>query len=280
MHVRLSTTSLADAHQRLMQRLLARGAEAPERRDGEPFDAADHPPAAIALARENWRRRMVHERQSAAVFSQLVERFLAADLPLDFGTWALRCSMDELRHALLCAQVVEHLGGEPHADVHGDALRPAPLPTYPVEPIEDALRHALFTAMSETVSVALLSAERELITEPFIARVAKQLAADEVGHARLGWTLLAHLRPQLEADDAMRARTQRWVAVALPDLRSKMLEAMPLPSGAMNVDREQTLEAATALGFSRSDAARELLEGVFGEVLGPALAPFGLDQGV
>src|SRR6185436_15506632 len=77
-----------------------------------------------------------------------------------------------------------------------------------------------------TVSTALLHEERTLATEPLAKRVLAQLAADEVLHAKLGWSWLAETWPTLDA--AARGRTERYLPIALADLETKMLAAMPL----------------------------------------------------
>ncbi len=265
LRVEVGDSPLRVHHRHLLNTALKRGDNTPERQPDDEL-TGNWSASAVGLARENWRRRMLHEHQSSAVFSGLVPFLIAAEATLDFKTAALRYAMDELRHAGLCGAVVAHLGGDPVIEAD---LAIQPLPEHlDCPPLERALRNMLFTSLSETVSVALLTEERERTTEPYIRRVLDQLAGDEVGHARFGWLYLQETWPRL--DDDGRARTNRYLEFALPILEQRMLGAMPLAE-----IPEEIVEEAQGLGFSDSETARSLLFDTLTEVIVPQLNAVG-----
>src|SRR5262249_17515523 len=109
----------------------------------------------------------------------------------------------ELDHALLCARVVDALGGEPRAAL------PEALPEVPTHadasPIEALLRDLIsISCCSQTVAVALLATEREQAGTPALRGVLDRILADEVKHARFGWKLLEEIGPSL--DDRQKRR--------------------------------------------------------------------------
>lgn len=267
LHVGLSDSALAHEHKRLLRDLLQRGDTPPERQEDDVLQDTYHPQA-IEMARDNWLHRMVHEHRSAVTFSGALPHLMAGEAPLDVKTVILRCAMDELRHAGLCGQVVEFLGGEASSPADLEVEVP---PTHTdCSHRVGALRNVLFASLSETVSVGLLTVERELTQEPFISRVLKQLAGDEILHARLGWLYLATTHPQLDEQEHEDLRA--YIPVALKHLLHEMLHAMPV-EGQLDDD---ILTDAQALGMSYSPQAREILFQTMEEVIVPQLDQFNL----
>ncbi len=270
LRVDVGASALRSEHERLLRTALRRGNKDPEGALATGHLEGTYTETALRVAQNTWRARMVHEHHSAAVFSRLLPQLMAAGADLEFKTVVLRMSMDELRHASLCAGVVSLLGGQAEAEAD---LVTQPLPEHEdATPLEAALRNVMFVGcLSETVSIALLTEERELTTEPVIARVVDQLAADEVLHAKLGWTYLATVWPQLNAEE--RARTDAYLPVAFGYLEAKMLGAMPLVG-----DLPTTLRAETeALGCLSSEEGRDLLYATLEGVIAPRLHDYGLD---
>jgi hypothetical protein len=264
----IGETPLAAEHRRLLRRLLRRGDSSPEREPDELFTGEVHP-RALELARENWRERMVHEHQSAAVFTQLVPQLMEAEAPLEVKTVITRSAMDELRHAGLCGQVVEYLGGEAEAEAD---LSVEPIPDHPdCTPRERALRNVFFAScLSETVSMALLTEERELTDDAFIDRVLRQLAADESLHARVGWIYLSECWQVMDA--AAREKLNVYLPTALSYFETRMLESMPVAT-----IPEKILADARKLGFSESRRARSLMYETIETIILPNLDGIGLD---
>jgi hypothetical protein len=269
LRVALGDNPLRSEHERLLRTALRRGEPPPE----PPADAkldGTYSTEALAIARDTWLRRMVHEHHSAAVFSRLLPQLMAAGATLEFKTSTLRMSMDELRHAALCGAVVELLGGTAEVETR---LETAELPAHDdCSPVEAALRNVMFVGcMSETVALALLTEERELTTEPLIRRVVEQLSADEVLHAKLGWVFLATVWPTLDSE--RRARTNAYLPVAFGYLERKMHDAMPV-AGTLP---DPLLAEMHALGVLESQQGRELFAETVREVIVPRLADYGLD---
>lgn len=267
--VRPGKTAFAVEHARLVRHAVHRNQAIPSRGPRPDVLEGDWSQAARQVVRDSWRARMIHEHASSAVFAGLVGFFIEANLPLELKTTVCRMALDELFHAELCGRVVESLGGL--AVVETDlALEPMPRHR-DCPPVERALRNALFAScLSETVSMALLAAELERCEEPFIRQVIKQLAADEVSHARIGWAVFDLVWPTLDA--AGRSRTNDYLHVAVPYLRECMLEAMPLTS-----IPDDVLAEAERLGYSAAAKSRKILAETMSDVILPRFAEAGLD---
>lgn len=268
LRVRPGEGPLRAEHERLLRTALRRGANRPERADGEAIDVAQYDARTLAAARRVWLKRMVNEHQSAAVFSQLLPQLIEAEATLDVKTSVLRMSMDELRHGGLCGGVVEALGGD--AAVEMD-LAPAPLPTHPgCSPLERVTRNALFIGcVCETVAVALTAEERERTTEPLVRRVIDQICGDESLHARFGWTLVAEAAPEL--DGAARDRTNAWLRTAFAYFEEKEMDTIPFcppPSG-------ELVAQGQALGVCENLKTRDLVYLTIRDVVIPGLEALG-----
>ncbi len=262
---------LRTEHQRLIRTALRRGKKDPEGALEKGELEGEYPEPILNIARNTWCARMVHEHHSAAVFSRLLPQLMEAEASLDLKTCVLRMSMDELRHASLCAGVVRALGGVPEIETD---LKTHPLPEHEdASPKERALRNVMFVGcMSETISIALLTEEKELTTEPMIKRVVDQLAADEVLHAKLGWSYLSEVWPALNRE--ARERMNAYLPIAFGYLERKMLSAMPR-GPKLDDDAQEQLEA---LGCMSSREGRELMYETIKEVIVPRLSEFGLNS--
>jgi len=261
---------MRDEHERILRSLLERRDAAPERRPGEELQG-EYEPRAVEIAILNWRQRMFHEHRSAQTFANLLPQLIEAESTLEYKTVVLRSSIDELRHAALCAQVVELLGGDSAAE--GDLTPEAPTVHAGVSPREQALRNLLFVGcVSETVAVAMLTEERDMTTEPFVRRALTQLLADETLHARVGWAYLREEFPRLDAD--ARARTTAYAVRAL-GYYEQCIVASTLPG----TFSEAVLRDARRLGFSEPNNARAIAEQAIDEVVVPQLEEVGLPVG-
>ena len=215
--------------------------------------------AAIA----EWTARMVNEHVSSRVFAGLLPQMMRAGVDASFQAATADAVVDELRHARLCAAVVEALGGEARA----------PLPDLDdmprhddVDALEGLLRNVLsVSCLNETVAVALLESNRRHVTESTLRRVLTEILTDEVGHSRLGWQMLSHLAPRIDA--GMRAR----------------LGAYLVPAFAQLFDRHTAAQAATpspesieTLGVEDHRDTTKLLVDVVNDVILPRLEAFDL----
>lgn len=264
--LRVADTPFAAEHRRLTHHGVRRNEGIP---DQQQTLLGEWHPQAVVIARENWRTRMAHEHESAAVFAAMLPQFMEANLPIELKSSINRMALDELFHAELCSRVVELLDGEPTAQIE-PLLEPIPRHEDATR-LEAALRNALFAcALSETVSMALLTAERERCREPFIAEVLKQLTADEVTHGKIGWTVLAYGLPLLDA--AARQRIDKYLPIAFAHIERCMLEAMPISGVPEHIMRE-----AEGLGVTDGAKAREVFYATMEQVIVPRLGDLGLD---
>jgi hypothetical protein len=222
-------------------------------------------PHLAAAARETWLGRMVNEHASSTVFEALARQLAAAGIARDAAETCERFAVEERRHGVLCGAVVEALGGEARA----------PLPPQPVFPqhadvglTEGALRNLLsISCLSETVAVALIGAELADMPPGPLRELLASIWADEVGHARFGWTHVAELAPALDAP--ARARLGDYLAVAFAHLEAH--ELAHLPAGAV------ALEGGETLGLCSGASARELFFDTVREVIVPRLGTLGFD---
>ncbi|MCB9748813.1 MAG: ferritin-like domain-containing protein [Myxococcales bacterium] len=219
---------------------------------------------ARASAIETWRGRMVNEHASARVFAGLIPQLMRAEL--DAGRQAEVAEMiaDELRHARQCAAVVAALGGAPIGEL--PALSDVPAHA-DAEPLEGLLRNIIsVSCMSETVAVALISAERMNTGPAALKRVLGDILADEVQHARFGWRLLEELAPRLPA--AMKRRLGVYLVTAFAHLREHELAHLPA--------RPAPSRAAEAVGVCDGHEARRLFLDTVRDVIIPGLEDHGL----
>lgn len=216
--------------------------------------------AAIAT----WRGRMVNEHGSARVFEALAGQLEPAGLSDHIGA-VLQFAAEERRHGVLCGAVVEALGGDATAAI--DPPEDVPLHADAPTPVEAALRNVLsICCLSETVAVALIGAERQQMPEGPLRRLLTRIWADEVGHARLGWRIVARVAPTL--DTAARERLGDYLEVALEHLVAHELAHLPVTS--------RPPPAGARFGVCYGADARRLFFDTVRTVIVPALHAHGL----
>jgi hypothetical protein len=217
-------------------------------------------PAAI----ETWLARMVNEFRSASVFAGLAEQFATLEL-LEQAALLRRFAADEQRHGAQCGAVVEALGGTALAS----AEPPSELPAHPDAgtALEAAMRNLLSVCcLSETVAVALISAERWQMPAGPLRSLLARILADEVTHARFGWRTLDALAPGL--DEHARARLAQYLRVAFAHLVEHELRHLPAHVRAPAL--------GTHYGLCDGAQARALFRQVVREAIVPGLEARGL----
>ena len=264
-------TGNASFHNRIIRTMLGgEGEHSPELREDDELQGS-YDPRAVKVAVATWRKRMVHEYESASVFAQIVPQLMEAGATIDFKTTVLRCAMDELRHATLCAQVITFLGDDPRTEVEIE-LGEVPKHTDCSKRI-CAVRNLLFASLTETISMGLLTEERERVQEPYIGRVLRRLASDESLHARVGWTYLAAVHEDLSEEERQSLRD--YLPVALGHMEAELLHAMPIGTG---IDPpKKIMDDLFSLGFSEGKRARSLMYQAIDEVVLSRLDAFGLN---
>lgn len=215
-----------------------------------------------ALAASAWRFRWSVECDASVRFERLAARLDALDAPTHLAGLARRSAADERRHATHCARLAAELGGP--------VPERAPPPPPDVAPVglaeEDAVTYELVAAccVAESVSVAVLTALLPAARDPALHAVLRELAEDEVGHARLGW---AHL-----AIAAARGRTA-FLGPLLPAMLAGSVDEDLFRS----VEPEREDEALLALGVLPHAVKRELFVRALEEVVFPGLDGAGVD---
>jgi hypothetical protein len=211
-----------------------------------------------------WMGRMINEYSSSRVFAALARQLEAAGLARDLVAQCEAFAEEERKHGVLCGSVVEALGGEARAHWREE-------PDFPMHedaaPLEGALRNVLsISCMSETVAVSLIGAERIEMPEGELRDLLTEIWADEVGHARFGWRLVAELAPGL--DEATRGRLGDYLAVAFAHLEEHELAHLPLASSPP--------PEGACLGLCSGRDARALFYDTVEEVIIPGLEAHGL----
>ncbi len=222
------------------------------------------PPHLRETAIATWSGRMTNEAQSSYVFEALGEQLDDAGLGANLGAAARAFAREELRHGELCGAVVEALGGSAVAGVEDQ-------PRFPMHPgstrREAALRNLLsIGCLSETVAVSLIGAEREEMPEGPLRELLTQIWADEIGHARFGWTLVAAHAPLLTAEE--RAQLAAYLPVALRHLERHELAHLP--------DAHAPGAGSNELGLCSGRDARVLFYATVERVILPRLDALGL----
>jgi hypothetical protein len=214
--------------------------------------------AAIA----DWTARMVDEHASSRVFAALLPQMMRAGVDVAFQASAADAVVDELRHARLCAAVVEALGGEARA----------PLPELDeiprhddVGPLEGLLRNVIsVSCLNETVSVAFLESARRVVTASTLRRVLTEILTDEVAHSRLGWQMLSSLAPRIDA------RMRRGLGQHLVPAFAQLFERHRSAAGALRP------AGAEALGVGDRLDSTAVFANVVNEVIVPRLEAIDL----
>jgi len=214
---------------------------------------------ARGMAIRTWRGRMVNEHISAQVWGALVGQLMRAALPPDVLSGVADAVCDELRHAELCAAVVQALGGTAVA-------RLPPLEAVPmhpeVSPLEGALRNIISVGcMSETIAVSIIRAEQAELEGSALGTVLSSILADEVAHARLGWRVLGLCAPLL--DDDTRERLSTYLIEAFAHQVAHELPKLPV----LGV----VAEDAAAAGVCDGGFARDVFFDTMETVIVPGL---------
>jgi len=227
----------------------------------QPHIADPGPLRLAAIA--TWRARMINEWSSSRVFAALAEQMRLAAFDEREVKECAGFADEERKHGIFCGAVVEALGGEATFE-----LPPSPpLPEHrDASPFVAVLRNAMHVGcFSETVAVALIGAERNEMPECELRALLTLIWADEIGHARFGWRMLARYAPNISAED--RAALARYVPVALAHLDAHELAHLP------DCDAPQ---GGAKYGLCSGRAARVLYRETVATVIVPRLVALGI----
>jgi hypothetical protein len=241
--------------------------------DWAAFDRDAHPPALLARARRAWAYRVETEFRSIQVMTRFLGEVLAAGDPLEVYAGAATAISDEIRHTALSAGMLEALGGvaelpEPLVEEeHADYLA-LPMPARALATAVSML------AVSETVSVALISDLRARCTEPVVRAVLDATGADEDEHGDYGWD---YVRASLGRFDAAGRELGKVAARAtiVPLLDGARAALVGLPAERRTLDAWPEPELA-ALGLLGREREALLIESAIRDAVTPRLAELGL----
>ena len=255
----LSGTPLEAEHQRLMRR----------RSVPIPWDqstaAALTPPERARLA-ATWTRRAAAEYLAVTTFAVLAIDLVAAGAPADVLSLCMRAGIDEVRHAELAIRMIEIYGGQ-------RVVPPAGMSSLPDDPKRARLHQAvantiLVSCVSETYATTVLTATRDVTTDPTTHGVLTSIYSDEVMHARLGWSYLRY---------AIDRGGQGVI-----DAAAKMVP-IALRGNANVIERERPLgevtEAVRGHGLMTAAEERVIFSSCVREVLVPGFEALGIPCG-
>ncbi len=152
----------------------------------------------------HWLERAASERRVGDSFALVANALTALHAPDELTALARRAVDDEVRHQGLSFLVAQRFFGHPIAP-------PARLPFAPPahRNASPSLRHRLHIlgqcALNETSATAVLEASLAEATGALAKSALRELLADEVEHARIGWGFLG----TLSAEE--RAAVQPWL---------------------------------------------------------------------
>jgi hypothetical protein len=164
-----------------------------------------------------WSRRAEAELAAAGVFAHIARSLFVERVPEEILWLASRAICDELRHAEICRYVAAF-----YAPTEA-------VPTLPAKPRETRANPLVVAvancAVSETIGSAFLSGGLDTADSPLVRAATRELLADEIDHARIGWALLG-------AYADLRRDVQRILPQLVLEVRDLWRErAREMPSG-------------------------------------------------
>jgi hypothetical protein len=211
-----------------------------------------------------WERRATAELRVASIFAVLAREFFEVGADPAVQQICARAVSDEVRHAEICRLLAERYGAR---SVEWPAPGPVPMPLHETAPerLRPTLRAVAMGCINETIATAWLEASLKDATSALARSAIRELIADDVHHARLGWAHLGSARVTAQ----VRAEVAAWLprllhVAALPWLATDDSEPGGVP--AHGVPSAETTRL-TVVG-----AIRDLVLPGF-EALGVAVGP-------
>jgi hypothetical protein len=228
-----------------------------------PLPAPDHALAALtaderATAAAIWHGRAEAERRASDSFAHVAGALARLGAPAELRALADRAVDDELRHAAICAEVARALGEDrPVTRLALEVPRHAGAPPA----LRDLLHVVGMCALNETCGSAFLLLCKEGTTGALASAAMRELLADEIDHARLGWAVLA------AQARATRDLVARWMP-ALLDGTLRMWRRRP---------RRAITPALVAHGCPAWDDVDAAVVGALRDLVVPGLDAAGVD---
>jgi len=208
-----------------------------------------------------WASRAAAELRVAGVFTVVSHDLLEKGADPAILHIAARAVSDEVRHADLCRALAERYLGEP---VPWPAAGRSSMPALARAPAE--LRPTLHTVamgcINETIASAWLEESLRAATAPAARAVIRELIADDIHHARLGW---GHL-----GSSFVNAGARRALGAWLPQLLE--YAAKPWTRSAP----EKIVEGVPTHGVPSAETTREVVGSTLAEVVIPGFESLGV----
>ncbi|HYQ02375.1 MAG TPA: diiron oxygenase [Polyangiaceae bacterium] len=210
-----------------------------------------------------WSVRAQNELKTSSVFASLYRELMAFGAPLAVLEMCAQAVSDEVRHAILCADVAARYGG-PRAPLQ--AVAPAEAPSFSVcsAQVSRALFAALHSAINETLATSYLAACLEQARTETVSTALRHIIEDEVRHARIGWAVLA--------SDKLSDADRRVISNTLPSLMEICVSAW-LAETAYDVEHA----IVPGQGSLCQTELHTLVEDALGNVVIPGLSHVRLD---
>jgi hypothetical protein len=239
----------------------------------------DAPPGAVAVAREVWEDRARSEYIGVMVTRRLHGLLVDLNAPLDLQEVAVALTLQEQRHASLCAAAARALGSDGVLSFDVDELRQARSGDSLSAAREDTLTMFAATfAVGEVAALALLEAELAAVTPSPFRDALALIASDEVLHARVGPLVLAAAR---------RGETEDWLPWSGDDVARRLVQGQLQAMRARDVVEADHVARAAAdpeierlllrLGVRSPAAFRASYFEALDHVVPERLRKFGLD---
>jgi hypothetical protein len=213
------------------------------------------------IAAATWAFRHDVEREAAARFERLAGRLEALAAP-QMAELVRSASRDESRHALLCAGLAEDYGAT--LDASGPPRLADIAPRQLAERERVLYEVVAACCIAETESMGTLTALLGAAPAARVRDVLRELAADEVRHARLGWAHLASESARIDSSFLGRLVPAMLAGNAAPDL---------FLTGSPESEDPGLLEH----GVLPHGAKREVFVHSLEQVVFPGLEQFGID---
>jgi hypothetical protein len=179
------------------------------------------------LARAAWL-----EAASVHAFVRLAAELVAHGAPAELVAQAVRFADDEVRHAAIMTTLAHKYGAVP------PAVQVEPMTARTLEQI--ALENAIEGCVRETWGAVVALWQARTARDPEVRAALAGIAADEIRHASLAWSIDAWMRTRLPGDAVARIDAARAVAAQLllaePMIGDAML-GLPVESDARALAR-------------------------------------------
>jgi hypothetical protein len=200
-----------------------------------------------------WANRATAELRVASVFSVVARGLFETGADPQVLRIAARAVSDEVRHAEICNHLAERYLG---CSVAWPKPGPVPIPRLRRAPhaLRPTLHAVAMGCVNETIASAWLEKSLRETTSPLVRAALRELIADDIHHARLGW---AHV-----ASSFVSSKMRRELGTWLPLL----LEAAA--GGWLRDTKETLVEGHPAHGVPSLATTRDVVrETVLGVVL-------------